>query len=248
MNVQLTREEINELHRSRKKIDATNAPSIEASKEARPLALRKLVSYRDSLLGGDYGSFADTIEMETYGMDGNYSGDDEPMHEVYGKTIGYRFLTFKLDKLWSSIGKPCIVDLGKWEPNFKATEASFTSIAVWVRLPELPVKYFDLEILKKIGKSIGILLRVDRHTLAGERGMYARICVQVSLKKPLPTYIKVEGRKEVLVYESIEATTKTDAMTSCKVSLQASTMDANTATPPGSDVMEDIEPWRVVPR
>ncbi|XVF02605.1 hypothetical protein REPUB_Repub04eG0189300 [Reevesia pubescens] len=78
------------------------------------------------------------------------------------------------------------------------------TVAIWIRLPELPMEYFDAEILKKIGKSIGTLLRVDGHTLAGEMGRYARICVQISLEKPLPDYSKVEGRCQALVYESIE--------------------------------------------
>ncbi|XVE96268.1 hypothetical protein REPUB_Repub02eG0206400 [Reevesia pubescens] len=261
MNVQLRGEKKDELHRSRKKIDAPIAPCVAASEEAHPPVIRQVVSYKDSLLGEDYGSFADTVRM-----DGNYSGDDEPMQEVYkdgelsvsldveekrrlrqiwshslivkvyGKTVGYRFWKFKLGQLWSSIGKPCIVDLGqnfylikfqcaedynfvikegpwfiaghfltlrKYEPNLRASKASFTSVAVWVKLPQLLMEYFDLQILKKIGKSIGVMLRVDGHTLADERGKYARICVQVSLEKPLPTYIKVEGRKQVLVYESI---------------------------------------------
>ncbi|XVF15388.1 hypothetical protein REPUB_Repub09cG0148200 [Reevesia pubescens] len=34
-------------------------------------------------------------------------------------------------------------------------------------------------------------------------GRYARICVQVSLEKPIPCYVRVEERIQALVYETI---------------------------------------------
>ncbi|XVF12006.1 hypothetical protein REPUB_Repub08aG0077400 [Reevesia pubescens] len=64
---------------------------------------------------------------------------------------------------------------------------------VWLRLSELPIEYYDLEILKKIGRHIGPLLRVESHTLTWERGKYARLCVQLNLDKPLPKSVIVEG-------------------------------------------------------
>ncbi|OMP07545.1 hypothetical protein COLO4_07245 [Corchorus olitorius] len=91
----------------------------------------------------------------------------------------------------------------KWEPNFKASEASFFSVAVWVRLHELPVEFFDFEVLKKIGQAMGTLLRVDNRTLMGERGRYARLCVQINMDKPLATDFMIEGKKQSLVYEGI---------------------------------------------
>ena len=45
-----------------------------------------------------------------------------------------------------------------WEPYFKALEAKLNSIAVWVRLPELPIEFYDLEVLKEIGSVIGSVL------------------------------------------------------------------------------------------
>ncbi|XVF32412.1 hypothetical protein REPUB_Repub17cG0080200 [Reevesia pubescens] len=60
-----------------------------------------------------------------------------------------------------------------------------------------------LRFLKKIGKGIRTLLRVDGHTVAGEIGRYARICVQISLEKDLLVYVKVEGIRQTIIYESI---------------------------------------------
>ncbi|XVF07797.1 hypothetical protein REPUB_Repub06bG0170600 [Reevesia pubescens] len=246
-----------ELHQSRKSIDATILPRTTVTEDANPTSVRQRISYKDSLLGDNYGLFTKAIETMTSALDENYIEIDEPMHgqvtcmdcelcvnldaeerrrirerwghslivKVYGRLVGYRFLAYKLGQLWSRIGKPSIVDLGhdfylikfqsgedynyvikegpwfiagqfltlrKCEPNFRASEAFFTSVAIWVRLPELPVEYFDLEILKKIGQSIGVLLRVDGHTLAGERGKYVRICVQAESSKSLQAAISSE--------------------------------------------------------
>lgn len=51
-----------------------------------------------------------------------------------------------------------------WELEFKAFAASFSSVAVWIRLPELPTKFYDLEVLRKIGEAIGPVLNIDTHT------------------------------------------------------------------------------------
>lgn len=39
----------------------------------------------------------------------------------------------------------------KWEPNFKPAMASVSSIALWVRLPQLPIEYYEPSVLKDIG-------------------------------------------------------------------------------------------------
>lgn len=63
-----------------------------------------------------------------------------------------------------------------WEPYFKASEVKLSSVAMWVRLPELPIEFYDVVVLRKIGNAIG---------------SYARLCVQVDLDKPLITSVRV---------------------------------------------------------
>ncbi|OMP01197.1 hypothetical protein COLO4_12097 [Corchorus olitorius] len=133
-------------------------------------------------------------------------------HKFYTVDLGsdYFLLKFESNDDYDSVprGGPWFVGgrfLGvrRWEPNFRASEASFTSVAVWLRLPELPIEYYDPPILKRIGRRIGPLLRIDNRTLQNERGKYARLCVQLDLDKPLPKSVTVEGKKQVIVYESI---------------------------------------------
>ena len=42
-----------------------------------------------------------------------------------------------------------------WNPNFDPREASIDKVAVWVRLPDLAMEYYDIAILWKIGDKLG---------------------------------------------------------------------------------------------
>ena len=85
-----------------------------------------------------------------------------------------------------------------WEPDFKPTLASVSSIAVWVRLNELTIEYYNAEVLQISGNVIGKVFRVDTFTTSETRGRFARICVQVDVEKPLATAIMI-GRLEQLI-------------------------------------------------
>lgn len=88
-----------------------------------------------------------------------------------------------------------------WKPNFCPASVSLSSVAVWVRLPQLPIEYYDTLVLKDIGKAIGPVLRIDTHTASKARGRYARMCVQVDVSKPLISTIVIEGLHQPVIYE-----------------------------------------------
>nr|POE55708.1 uncharacterized protein CFP56_27744 [Quercus suber] len=92
-----------------------------------------------------------------------------------------------------------------WEPDFRPASANVTSIAVWIRLKELPIEYYNPEVLIHIGKSIGNVLRVDSHTAMETRGRYARICVQVDVDKPLPTAVLIGKCEQTICYEGLQS-------------------------------------------
>lgn len=92
-----------------------------------------------------------------------------------------------------------------WVPNFKPSTASVSSIAVWVRLPELPVEYYEPSILRDLGNAIGPVLRIDTHTTTETRGRFARLCVQVDLEKPLIRVIKCGDLEHPVQYEGIHS-------------------------------------------
>ena len=158
--------------------------------------------------------------------------------KVFGRTVGFNYLTFKLNTLWKPATRMDCVNLGNdyflikfyfsddydkvlrgspwfigdhflaikpWEPYFKASGENLSSVAVWVRFPELPIKFYDLEVLKEIGSAIGPILRIDSYTATGSRGSYARLCIQIDLEKPLINSIRIGRLVQQVKYEGISS-------------------------------------------
>nr|POE94062.1 putative ribonuclease h protein [Quercus suber] len=92
-----------------------------------------------------------------------------------------------------------------WEPYFKPNATACSKVAVWARLPRLPIEFYDLGVLKEIGNVIGPVLRIDAITASGTRGRYARICVQVDLAKPLVRKVFIGRFGQEVLYEGISS-------------------------------------------
>lgn len=69
----------------------------------------------------------------------------------------------------------------EWNPNFHPQSDTIKSIAIWLRIAELPIEYYDSKVLYHIGNKIGKTVKVDKNTIMHERGKYARICMEVDL-------------------------------------------------------------------
>ena len=156
--------------------------------------------------------------------------------KVYGRIVGFNYLTFKINALWKPMAKLDCVNLGndfffirfssnedydkvlkggpwfvgehflaikQWEPYFKAFEAKLSYVAMWVRLLELPIEFYDAIVLREIGSAIGLVLRIDSYTALESRGSYARLCVQVDLEKPLITSVRVGRLVQKVTYEGV---------------------------------------------
>nr|XP_023905785.1 uncharacterized protein LOC112017557 [Quercus suber]POF19329.1 uncharacterized protein CFP56_17705 [Quercus suber] len=156
--------------------------------------------------------------------------------KVFSRTVGFSYLTFKINALWKPSARMYCVNLGKyyflikfsnaddydkvlkrgpwfvgehflpikpWEPYFRAFEDNLTSIVVWVRFPELPIEFYDMEMLKEIGRAIGPILWIDSYTATGSRGSFARLCIQVEINKPLITLIRIGRMVQEVKYEGI---------------------------------------------
>ncbi|XP_021744863.1 uncharacterized protein LOC110710829 [Chenopodium quinoa] len=91
----------------------------------------------------------------------------------------------------------------KWVPNFIPDETPIRLLTAWVRIPNLPVEYFDISFLNKIGSKIGKVLRVDKTTAQAERGQFTRISVEIDLSKPLLSKFWLKGRIWRVQYEGI---------------------------------------------
>ncbi|XP_075639222.1 uncharacterized protein LOC142611079 [Castanea sativa] len=92
-----------------------------------------------------------------------------------------------------------------WEPNFRPSSANLSSVAVWIRLPELSIKYYAPSALREIGEAIEPVLRIDAHTAVESRGRYTRFCVQVNFNEPIIKLLKMGGIDQPVQYEGIHS-------------------------------------------
>ena len=91
-----------------------------------------------------------------------------------------------------------------WEPNFRASSANVSSVALWIRLNELPIEYYNVEAFHLIGGAIGNILRIDTFTASETRGRFARLCVQVDVGKPLSTTVMIGKLEQPISYEGLQ--------------------------------------------
>lgn len=90
-----------------------------------------------------------------------------------------------------------------WHPNFDPFEATIDRVAVWVRLPDLAMEYYDNGLPWMIGNYIGRTFKIDRTTAIGTRGHYVRICVEVDLTKSLLSKFKLRRHIRRITYEGL---------------------------------------------
>ncbi|KAI9080877.1 hypothetical protein K1719_037186 [Acacia pycnantha] len=124
---------------------------------------------------------------------------------------GYYIVSFsnKEDRDYEFSEGPWMIDdhyllVQRWRPNFNPWRADRQrKIAVWVRIPDLPMEFCTVESLGLIGNMIGKIVKIDRSTSIYEKGGFARICVEIDLQSPLLPAFKVFGEERQLVYEGL---------------------------------------------
>lgn len=102
---------------------------------------------------------------------------------------------------WIIVGQTLVVQ--KWKPDFDPLVDKINRMAVWVRILDLPVKYYKEFALKRIGGLIGSVVKIDKVTLAQTRGKFCRLCVEINLNEPLKPFINLYGKPFGVVYEGI---------------------------------------------
>ena len=83
--------------------------------------------------------------------------------------------------------------------------ANLSAVAVWIRLPELPIEYYEESILWDIGRAIGPVLKVDTHTMMEAKGRFARLYIQVNLDETIVKTIRVGGIRQMVQHEGIQS-------------------------------------------
>ncbi|KAI9086948.1 hypothetical protein K1719_031109 [Acacia pycnantha] len=92
----------------------------------------------------------------------------------------------------------------RWRPNFNPWKDDFQCIiAAWILLPDIPFEFYNVESLRRIENMVGKMIKIDRSTSVYDKGGFARICVEIDLKKPLLPMYMVFGEERHIVYEGL---------------------------------------------
>ncbi|CAN1805565.1 hypothetical protein LINPERHAP1_LOCUS24316 [Linum perenne] len=92
--------------------------------------------------------------------------------------------------------------VARWTPELNEEEPLRT-ILTWVRMPKLPIHFFNQIAVARIGNQIGQTVRMDLATSEGARARYARVCVKVDLSKPLLGKYMIGDRTFYVEYECL---------------------------------------------
>ncbi|CAN1156098.1 hypothetical protein LINPERHAP2_LOCUS20751 [Linum perenne] len=95
------------------------------------------------------------------------------------------------------------ISVSCWSPAFNEEEP-IRKILTWVRLPRLPIHYFNSLAITRIGNSIRKTVCLDLATEEGAHACYARVCVELDLTKPLLGKYIIDNRVLRIEYKSLE--------------------------------------------
>ncbi|XP_021731006.1 uncharacterized protein LOC110697913 [Chenopodium quinoa] len=78
----------------------------------------------------------------------------------------------------------------RWQPDLKIREEKVSVVHVWVKLPNLDLKFWGREALMKIAGLIGKPIKTDKITALKKRIAYARIMIEVAVNGEFPEFIE----------------------------------------------------------
>ncbi|XP_031116678.1 uncharacterized protein LOC116020339 [Ipomoea triloba] len=145
----------------------------------------------------------------------------------------------------------------EWVPNFDPLTDKTETVIVWVRFSCLSMEYYDYNFLMRVGGKIGRLINIDMATSLVARAMFARICVEVDITKPLLSKFTLKRNNHEYVEEE-EQTAVGDADGWTPTEEGVGSNDQNNAKGKKDlnkgnaqiipEVTEDYGSWMVAPR
>ncbi|CAL1369855.1 unnamed protein product [Linum trigynum] len=150
-----------------------------------------------------------------------------------------------------------------WRLDFDPDFDTIDKTSVWVRLSRLPLAYFDEEIFLDIGNKLGRVEKIDYNTANRFRGIYARICVEIDLRKRLVSKYRIKRRVRRVEYEGLhivcyECGHYGHTTENCPQRKAEADTGPNERSPanknPGSnqeirpEILEDFGPWMLATR
>lgn len=88
--------------------------------------------------------------------------------------------------------------LKRWRLGFNPATESFGLRHLWVLLPGLPLQFWNLQALERIGASLGRFLKVDTKQLEASDRRLAKIYVEVDVQVGLPEVLEIDWRGQMI--------------------------------------------------
>ncbi|XP_061350081.1 uncharacterized protein LOC133295288 [Gastrolobium bilobum] len=100
----------------------------------------------------------------------------------------------------------------RWRPLFDPYKEEVRKLAIWLRIPSLPIELYSTQHLWKIGNLFGRMLKIDRSSLRKneigegeitEKVRFARICVEVDMRMSFLSKFNIRGNFFQIGYEGL---------------------------------------------
>lgn len=104
---------------------------------------------------------------------------------------------------WLSSEQHLIVQ--RWYPSFYPKVDFIMKLIIRVKVPKLPLQFFNKNFLARVGIKLGKTLWVNETTLIASQGQYVLISVEIDLEKPLIAKFKFCRRVRRVEYEGLHA-------------------------------------------
>ncbi|KAL8485233.1 hypothetical protein ACS0TY_027509 [Phlomoides rotata] len=95
--------------------------------------------------------------------------------------------------------KPGLLRLQRWVQDFNPYKVSSSIAQVWIRILELPLEYWNTNILTALASAIGTVIKLDERTASRSMGRFARVLVELDLKQDREEYVMFERAGHRLV-------------------------------------------------
>lgn len=121
--------------------------------------------------------------------------------EVSAVTLAHRCYIFRFAEPSEKelvLGRPLVVNgqpisTAQWSSQFIPAPDSLSTALLWVRLPNLPIEFWNDDVLSSILAPAGQFLFSDSSTKDKQRGGFARACVRINLDQPLRPGVRARG-------------------------------------------------------
>ncbi|KAJ4833645.1 hypothetical protein Tsubulata_001270, partial [Turnera subulata] len=91
----------------------------------------------------------------------------------------------------------------QWFPTFRPDNDHIVKTMAWVRLPGLPLQYYNDDLLTTFATGIGKPVKINSNTSLASHALYALMCVEIDLSQPLVPLVSTDEEVFKVQYEGL---------------------------------------------